>query len=234
MHASSFRHQPNNTGVLGPLNSVPPPLITLWPSWPNSIATPSPFYINMYGLLLWTTNTWHISTPIGVFWIRTSKISTITFFIMSLQDMTSNEWIMDTRATNHVHANEGILDFVSNNHVSRSILVGNGSHVYMQPRQDPPPFNLKILITLHLNNVLITPSITKNLKYVGKFTCQNKCFIEFDKFGFTIMDYTTHQPLIQRESDGPSIRSFLRHLKPQFLQVSLFGINKYKIIIINH
>lgn len=50
---------------------------------------------------------------------------------MSLQDMTSNEWIMDTRATNHVHANEGILDFVSNNHVSRSILVGNGSHVYM-------------------------------------------------------------------------------------------------------
>jgi len=56
---------------------------------------------------------------------------------------------------------------------------------------------------LHLNNVLITLNIIKNLIYVRKFTHQNKCSIEFDEFGFTIKDYRTRQPLIRCDSDGP-------------------------------
>lgn len=43
--------------------------------------------------------------------------------------------------------------------------------------------------TLHLNNIVITPHIIKNLISVCKFTHTNKYTNEFDKFGFTVKNY---------------------------------------------
>lgn len=44
---------------------------------------------------------------------------------MSLHEPGQNNWIMDTRATNHIHVNEGMLETLSHNHNSHYVLVGN-------------------------------------------------------------------------------------------------------------
>lgn len=48
------------------------------------------------------------------------------FSSKSIQEPTSNEWIMNTGAIDHVHTNEGILETLSHNRNYHSILVGNG------------------------------------------------------------------------------------------------------------
>ena len=109
---------------------------------------------------------------------------------------------MDTGATDHVHSNVGILDSVCGNCTSYSVLVGDGSKVPVvtsghAPFPVPNPYR-----TLHLNDVLITPKIIKNLVSVRKFTRQNKVSIEFGEFGFTVNDYRTRQPLIRCDSNS--------------------------------
>ncbi|KAJ9566982.1 hypothetical protein OSB04_002948 [Centaurea solstitialis] len=125
------------------------------------------------------------------------------FSSMSLQDPDAANWHMDTGATDHVHANSGILHSVIDNHDSRSIRVGNGSLMPVMltghaPFPMPNPYR-----PLHLNNILISPNIIKNLISVRQFTRHNKVSIEFDAFGFTVKDYQTRRPLIRCDSDGP-------------------------------
>ncbi|GJW26670.1 ribonuclease H-like domain-containing protein [Tanacetum coccineum] len=56
--------------------------------------------------------------------------------------------------------------------------------------------------TLHLNTVLITPNIVKNLIFVRQFVRDNKCTIEFDEFGFFVKDLWTRQILLRCDSTG--------------------------------
>lgn len=89
---------------------------------------------------------------------------------------------MDVGATSHLASNPGSLSSLINECSCNSVFVGNAS---------------KILITLtghqtissihrplHLNHVLVTPDIIKNLNFVRKFTTDNDVSIEFDRYGF--------------------------------------------------
>nr|GEW86225.1 ribonuclease H-like domain-containing protein [Tanacetum cinerariifolium] len=130
---------------------------------------------------------------------------------MTIQDYGDSGWYMDTGATSHLTSNTGKLTTISNNRNISSILVGNGnsilvinsSHI-MLPNPNRP---------LHLHNVLVTPSIIKNLIYVHQFTHDNACSIEFDPFGFSVKDLWTRHLLIRCNSTGdlypvlPSISS---------------------------
>ncbi|GJY65645.1 ribonuclease H-like domain-containing protein [Tanacetum coccineum] len=58
------------------------------------------------------------------------------------------------------------------------------------------------LKSLHLNNVLITPRIVKNLIYVHQFVRDNNCTIEFDAFGFFVKDFITRRVLLRCDSTG--------------------------------
>ncbi|GKF82200.1 hypothetical protein Tco_0243856, partial [Tanacetum coccineum] len=77
-----------------------------------------------------------------------------------------------------------------------TILVGNGHSI--------PVTNTghSILPTatksLHLNNVLITPHIVKNLIFVR----ENNCTIEFDAFSFSVKDFLTRRVLLPCDSNG--------------------------------
>ncbi|KAJ9548922.1 hypothetical protein OSB04_021465 [Centaurea solstitialis] len=115
----------------------------------------------------------------------------------------STEWYMDTGATDHVHENAGILNSVLDKHDTRSILVGDGSQIPVVTTGHASfPLNNPYR-PLHLHNILISPTIIKNLISVRQFTRQNKTSIEFDSFGFTIRDYKTRRPLIRCDSDWP-------------------------------
>ncbi|GKC94009.1 ribonuclease H-like domain-containing protein [Tanacetum coccineum] len=75
---------------------------------------------------------------------------------------------------------------------SHSIPVTNTGHSIL-----PTPVK-----SLHLNNVLITPHIVKNLIFVRQFVRDNNCTIEFDAFGFFVKDFMTHRVLLRCDSSG--------------------------------
>lgn len=80
---------------------------------------------------------------------------------MSLQEPSTNDWIMGTGATNHANANEGILDSISHNKISHSILVGNGSRIPITKTGHSFCPLCTLHRPLHLHNILITPTVIK-------------------------------------------------------------------------
>lgn len=80
------------------------------------------------------------------------------------------------------------------------IVVGNGSHLPIThtgaaliPTSSSP---------LILNNVLVSPSLIKNLISVRPLTRDNPITIEFDKFGFSIKDIHTKTVILRSDSAG--------------------------------
>ncbi|GKD06029.1 hypothetical protein Tco_1181003 [Tanacetum coccineum] len=105
------------------------------------------------------------------------------FTVGTLHDLTTDAWNMNTDASSHL--NNLVTSLNENFHTCMYpfISVGDGHSI--------PVTNMghSILPTptksLHLNNVLITPHIVKNLIYVRQFVRDNNCTIEFDAFGFS-------------------------------------------------
>ncbi|GJX51310.1 hypothetical protein Tco_0278155 [Tanacetum coccineum] len=102
-----------------------------------------------------------------------------TFQTMTLQDPS---WNMDTRASSHLADNTDILTSFSNSSMYPSVFVGNGyfipvshtGHSFLHTSSKP----------LHLNHILVTPYIIKNLISVRQFTRDNDVSVEFDAYGF--------------------------------------------------
>ncbi|GKA87994.1 ribonuclease H-like domain-containing protein [Tanacetum coccineum] len=81
-----------------------------------------------------------------------------------------------------------------------SVLVGDGHSI---PVTNTGHSILPTLTrSLHLNNVLITPHIVKNLIYVCQFVRDNNCTIEFDAFGFFVKDFLTRRVLLRCDITG--------------------------------
>ncbi|GKE13278.1 hypothetical protein Tco_1416829 [Tanacetum coccineum] len=107
---------------------------------------------------------------------------------------------MDTGESSHLADNTGILTSFSNSSIYPSVFVGYGhfipvthtGHSFLHTSHKP----------LHLNHILVTPHIIKNLIYVRKFTCDNDVSVEFDAYGFSIKDYQTQKILLRCDSTG--------------------------------
>jgi hypothetical protein len=56
--------------------------------------------------------------------------------------------------------------------------------------------------TFQLNNVLVVPSLIRNLLSIRQFTQDSKCSIEFDAFGFSVKDLRTERVILRCNSDG--------------------------------
>jgi histone deacetylase 1/2 len=54
----------------------------------------------------------------------------------------------------------------------------------------------------HLNNILVSPSLVKNLISVRAFTRDNNVSVEFDPFGFSIKDLPTRMEMLRCNSAG--------------------------------
>ena len=116
---------------------------------------------------------------------------------MSLQG--SSPWVMDTGATTHMHSSEGIL-FSRTPSPHSSIVVGNGTSIPVTSRGQS--FLPTIASNFVLNNVLVVPSIVRNLLSVRQFTRDNSCSVEFDAFGFSVKDLRTRRVILRCNSDG--------------------------------
>nr|GEV53587.1 ribonuclease H-like domain-containing protein [Tanacetum cinerariifolium] len=122
------------------------------------------------------------------------------FTIVTLQDPYLGNWNMDTGASSHHNDFISSLKDVFNLCIYSSVSVGDG---YSKPVTNS---SHNILSTphrpLHLDNVLITPNIVKNLIFIRQFVHDNSCTIEFDAFGFSVKDFLTRRVLIRCDSTG--------------------------------
>ncbi|GJT57003.1 reverse transcriptase domain-containing protein [Tanacetum coccineum] len=104
-------------------------------------------------------------------------------------DPANANWHMDTGASSHLNSSAHNLSTIFNSRMYPSVLVGDGKSIPVTNTGHstlPTPYR-----PLHLNNVLVTPNIVKNLIYVRQFVRENKCTIEFDEFGFSVKDFRT-------------------------------------------
>ncbi|GJW67107.1 ribonuclease H-like domain-containing protein [Tanacetum coccineum] len=107
---------------------------------------------------------------------------------------------MDTSTSSHLNNSVNSLSEIFNLCMYPSISVGDGDSIPVtNTGHSILPTPLK---SLHLNNVLITPHIVKNLISVRQFVRDNNCTIEFDAFGFSVKDFMTRRVLFQCDSMG--------------------------------
>jgi hypothetical protein len=106
-------------------------------------------------------------------------------------------WVMDSSASSHMSSTDGIL-------LSRlppstsSITVGNGHTLPITCRGS------SILPTsssnFALRDVLVVPSLIRNLLSVHQFTRDNNCSIEFDALGFSVKDIPSRRVMLRCDS----------------------------------
>jgi hypothetical protein len=122
-------------------------------------------------------------------------------------------WYLHSSATTHITNNQGTLtSFYSPSNVnSRSIVVGNESTMPIysvgSTTLTSQPF--------HLNHVLVSPAVIKNLISVRKFTRDNACSIEFDPYGFSVKDLAM-RTILHRSSSSGDLYPFFGDLHQQF------------------
>jgi hypothetical protein len=140
-------------------------------------------------------------TPMqGPSWDPSALVS--NFNAMTLTPPPSGEWYADSGAGAHMVNNAGILSSLHppSSSSPSSIIVGNGASLpvtsigsHSFPTERRP---------LVLSNVLVSPSIIKNLISVRRFTTDNNCSIEFDPFGLSVKDLQTRSVIARCNSTG--------------------------------
>ena len=104
---------------------------------------------------------------------------------MSLNQLASTDWYLDSGATSHMTLDPSSLSFLSRPRYPfpSSIVVGNGS---LLPVTATGATHLSD--SLSLNNVLVSPKLIKNLISIHQFTTDNNCSVEFDPVGCFMKD----------------------------------------------
>ncbi|GJS02523.1 ribonuclease H-like domain-containing protein [Tanacetum coccineum] len=118
----------------------------------------------------------------------------------TIHDAASCAWNFDTSASSHLNNPVNSLSENFNTCMYPSVSIGDGHYIPVTNMSHsilPTPTR-----SLHLNNVIITPHIVKNLIYVRQFVRDNNCTIEFDAFGFSVKDFLTRQVLLRCDSTG--------------------------------
>ncbi|GJR87675.1 hypothetical protein Tco_0211686 [Tanacetum coccineum] len=160
----------------------------------------------------------------GSSYIGQETILPNAFHAVTLQDPAPGNWNMDIGASSHLNDSVSSLSDVFNSCIYPSVSVVDG---YFIPVTNSGHSIFPTLHRpLHLNNVLITPNIVKNLMYVRQFVHDNYCTIEFDAFGFSVKDFQTRRVLLRYDSTGdlyPDTKHFT--IPHAFLAISIRGTN---------
>ena len=120
--------------------------------------------------------------------------------IASSPAASTSEWYFDTGASSHMSSTPAPLHSFSHSSAPSSILVGNGASLPVTSTgvsSIPTPHS-----ALHLNNVLVSPHLIKNLVSVRALTRDNAVTVEFDSSSFSIKDLHTREVILRCESNG--------------------------------
>jgi len=112
----------------------------------------------------------------------------------------SNDWYLDTGASAHMTSNAGNLTHSHPLQLPNFITVSNGAQLPVSHTGSTPiPTSSH---PLYLRNVLISPSLIKNLISMKQLTRDNNVSIEFDPSGFSIKDLRTQTVKLRCDSSG--------------------------------
>ena len=109
------------------------------------------------------------------------------------------EWFMDTGASSHMSSNTGKFTSSTPVYNSTPIVVGNGATLPVTHRASTHIPTARS--PLSLPNVLVSPSLVKNLISVRSLTRDNNVSVEFDAFGFSVKDLPTRSVILRCNSD---------------------------------
>jgi hypothetical protein len=110
----------------------------------------------------------------------------------------SGDWFLDTGTSSHMTDNPGI----SHSHPlppgSAHVIVGNGDSLLVTHTGALSVPSSATILRLH--NVLVCPSLVKNLVSVRAITRDNPVTVEFDALGFSVKDLRTGTVLLRCDS----------------------------------
>ncbi|GJY06860.1 ribonuclease H-like domain-containing protein [Tanacetum coccineum] len=204
---SGIHKGPGNRNSLGPHaffaspNPSPGPNITAPPGFPPMAQAHVPTYFTTTN----NTNQAHVtpSTATGLVMQPNGYVSHALGPATqsgTLHDPTTGAWNMDTGASSHLNNSITSLSNVLNSCMYSSISVGDRHSIHVT--NTGHSILSTPLKSLHLNNVLITPHIVKNLISVRQFVRDIDCTIKFDSFGFSVKDFMTRWVLLRCDSTG--------------------------------
>jgi len=110
------------------------------------------------------------------------------------------EWFMDTGASSHMSSNASKLNSSTPVYNSPPIVIDNGATLPVTHRASTHIPTARS--PLSLPNVLVSPSLVKNLISVRSLTRDNNVSVEFDAFGFSVKDLPTRSVILRCNSDG--------------------------------
>ena len=117
-------------------------------------------------------------------------------YIASPTIVNDASWFLDSGATHHVAATSDSMTTKSEYSGNSKLALGDGSHL---PITHIGNFHLPTSRSLSLRNILLVPSITKNLISISKFTLENNVIVEFDSICCYIKDKQSKKVLLQGE-----------------------------------
>lgn len=156
----------NSTGVLGPSTA---------PALAQAYTTFAPTQFSTYSL--------------GPQWSTSGLVAALD----TMQNPTY-DWVMDTGALFHMASDEGILHSSHPPTHPLSITMGNSATLPITRVGNtslPTPSS-----NFFLHNILLVPSIVRNLISIHHFTIDNSVYVEFDPFGFSIKDLHTRTTIL--------------------------------------
>jgi hypothetical protein len=137
------------------------------------------------------------SSPATV-WDQKALYTALNSAGITNQPPNATEWFLDTGASNHMSSNTGNLH--SSRPFNSSIIVGNGDRLPVTHAADTSiPTSSH---SLALNNILVSPSLVKNLVSVRQLTRDNHVSIEFDPYSFSVKDLHTGTETLRCNSSG--------------------------------
>jgi transposase InsO family protein len=112
----------------------------------------------------------------------------------------SGDWFLDTGVSTHMVTYPGIPHRLSVPSDSAHFIVGNGATL---PVTHTGAASFPTIASpLYLNNILVCPSLVKNLVSVRALTRDDLVIVEFDDYGFSIKDLCTGTVLLRCDSSG--------------------------------
>jgi hypothetical protein len=100
-----------------------------------------------------------------------------------------------------------------------NIVVGDGSLLHVT-HTGPVTFPATCS-RLHLNNVPVSPQVIKNLIFIRQITIDNRCYIEFDPFGFSVKDLKIWSAIVRCNSYGPLYPLLSSGFRPLALAIAV-------------
>ena len=133
-------------------------------------------------------------------WDQAALIAALNQLSVQPPSAPGGEWILDSGASSHMGSGSGILSSPPHPSTPSTIIVGDGSALPITTVGSASlPTNSR---SLSLLDILISPSLIKNLVSVRAFTRDNSVSVEFDPYGFSIKDLATRTVLLRCVSSG--------------------------------